>query len=410
MQRKYIFIVVLSLALLSVVYACSTRSVTNPNEQVDAHLTQSAILPQTQEEAAPLQQELSKMETKDDIYVSDSLEPVISGKLSHDLGEAEGKNMTRVEYRYVSSKGELLSVVASINESRRIDDITVTEKSSQDAEAKIYKKGNSVPDYNSLRELLYDMHTYQKNVGLITWNNAPERPNWKDDISTTWVIVHFGDIQYIISSRQDLPKERYEAFNRLYTYLTSFVRGFDRKMTQDIGEPAPPVIKMVHGKEVRLVPGTGNSVQAGADIDYGDKKWWIEEEFNATFRATPDSLKLCEGPFMDEAVTSAEISIDNNGNFVLHINKHEFIGSLDRTRKYGVMADAYYANNDEMSRKKMEKNGYLDSGKSFWIDYHEGEGYDDYGESYKRLVLKFKGEPYVHGRAIEPNTIVLERK
>lgn len=407
MHRNYIFVAALGLIMLLAICGCSTRSASNPNDQAGSNPAQAVNHEEAQ--AAGEQQESPKMETNNK-HDNESLEPEITGKLSHDLKDAEGKNMTRVEYRYVSQKGEFLSVVASISDARRIDDITVTEKDSPDAEIKSYKKGNSVPDYQLLREMVYDLR-HQKNAGLITWNNAPERSNWKEDKSTTWIVVHFGDIQYIISSRQDLPEERFGAFNRLYTYLTSFVSGFDRKMPGDIGAPAAPIIKTVHGKEVRLVPGTGNSVQAGAEIDYGAKKWWIEEEFNATFKTTPKSLKLCDGQFRNEAVTSAEITIDDNGNFVLHINQNEFIGSLDRTRKYGVWGKAYYSNFKDRVQEEINEHGYFKGGKSFMIDYREGEGYDEKGKPYTVLELRFEGEPYVHGRgAVEPNTIVLERK
>ena len=39
-----------------------------------------------------------------------------------------------------------------------------------------------------------------------------------------------------------------------------------------------------HGREVPLVPETGNIVGAGAIIDYGDTPWWIAEEFAGSLR------------------------------------------------------------------------------------------------------------------------------
>ena len=332
-------------------------------------------------------------------------EPEVTGRLSRNSADAEGKKLTRCEYRYLNKNGEFVSVVADIQGSVNIH---VTERKSADGEEKVYRASRTlVPDAKRIDEYLHKLDTYGRQPGPLMWVDAPERANWMDDESTTWLIMNYEDVQFIVSSRQELPEDRYKAFNIIYTYLTSFVSGFDRKMRQNIGAPAPDIIKEVHGKKVKLVPGTGNSVLTGAEINYGDKKWWIEEEFVGRFESTQSSLKQTSEETEEGVEIKAAMKIEKDGNFTLKINDTEYVGSLGVQRLYQVAASANMVVKSEKSAEIMKENGRILGGDHLFIEY---EGCDDVPE-YGRLRLFIEGTPYVEGRGYTPSqTIFIDRQ
>lgn len=132
----------------------------------------------------------------------------------------------------------------------------------------------------------------------------------------------------------------------------------------------------------------------------------VRARWNDTFKATPQTLKISkDNTFNDKKVTSADIKIDDNGNFILHINNDEYIGSLSRERS----SRAYYMENDARGQEDFNKKGYLDGGQSFEIKYYNTTGYDDAHNCYVRIVLSFPPKPYVHGKAVPPTDIYMDR-
>lgn len=406
MKKMRIFITVSALAFIFCMNGCSTQKLSKSTDQGSPNQEQNQVIQNETPQTEP------NTESKDTTLSIEQMEPEITGKLSHDLSDAEGKDLTRVEYRYLSNNGEFLSVVASFGAKnpRQINEISITEMDSLKDTPRVSKLDvDHGRTYDDVLNLLYHIHN-EKNAGILSWINHPERANWKEDKSTTWIVINFDDIQYIVSSRQDLPEGRYYAFYQLYKYLISLMPGYQREMRQDIGEPAVPVYKEVHGKEVPLIPGTyyGSGQWVNGELDYGDKKWWIEENLNDTFRATPKSLKFSKGhydTFNDKKVTSADITIDDNGNFVLHVNGQEFIGSLSRERSI----HAHFVYNDDRGQELFNRKGYLDTGDLVRIQYYRSKGYDEDHNEYVRLQLDFLGRPYVHGKAVPPTLIYLDR-
>ena len=388
----------------SLIAGCSkTESVHNPPaEPVDPSASNAGIQQPSQD--VPITMPKSP-------NAEDYKEPQITGRLSTNIKDAEGKKLTRCEYRYLSKSGDFLSVFVDFTGAAKLN---VIEKKGPDAEPTVHPKSQSAHvDSKYLDTLLHKLDTYGHQSGPLMWLEAPERPNWADDDSTTWIIMTYQDVQFIVSSRQQLPEHRYKGFNAVYTYLTSFVPGFKRKMRQNIGEPAPDIIRSVHGKEVRLVPGTGNTVLDGAEIDYGDKLWWIEEELVGTFESTPQSLEITKQNTEAGIPISASMHIRNDGNFTLTIDKTEYIGSLSPERLYNSWMTAWIKEKTEQSQKELAEKGRFDYGTTIHLSY-DGESDDpDVAPQnmYNRLIIRIEGEPYVQGRGYTPSqTIYIDRK
>ncbi len=333
-------------------------------------------------------------------------EPPIVGRLSSNIQDANGKKLTRCEYRYESLDGDFLSVVAEIK-GRTV--IEVTEQSKGDEEAKIYPQGQyAAPNAKQIDEFLHKLDTYGTKPGPLTWVGAPLRPDWEKDTSTTWLIMNYEDVQFVVSSRQQLPDLRYDGFNTIYTYLTSYIPNFNRKMHQNIGEPHPEITGYVHGKKVKLVPGTGNTANVGAEVNFEGKLWWVEEEFVGEFETTDKAFSIAEEKYgYDYNLGKAWIKIDEKGNFEMKIegDEKEYIGSLDETRLYQVPAKAYMLTKTKEYLERLERDGKITYGAGFSIDY------DPSDRRYGRLKIEFEGSPYVAGRgAIAPKLYLLDRK
>lgn len=334
-------------------------------------------------------------------------EPEITGRLSTDMKDAEGKKLTRCEYRYLHKNGDFVSVVADF---RGPSHIKVTERKSAEAEINVFEASkSSAPDAKRIVEYLHKLDTYGRIPGPLNWVDAPERPNWSDDESTTWLIINFEDIQFIVSSRQQLPEHRYKAFHSIYTYMTSFVSGFHRKMRQNIGEPAAEITKRVHGKKVKLVPGTGNTVLDGAEIDYGSKLWWVEEEFVGRFESTESSLNISKEQTEEGIAEPTRLIIDKKGNIDIKIGDIEYIGSLSSERLYRVSSTLFLIQKTPENEELLKKEGRLTNGMRCNLDYDDGG--DENIKEYSRMKLFIPGEPYVEGLGFIPSkTIFVDRK
>ena len=66
-----------------------------------------------------------------------------------------------------------------------------------------------------------------------------------------------------------------------------------REILKSFADPAketPPKTVQVNGRRVKTVSGTGNSVGAGAVLNYEGKLWWAEEGYVGRYEMTPANL------------------------------------------------------------------------------------------------------------------------
>ena len=112
MKKLLIFIVVLVLISVFYMNGCSTQQLSKQNDQSHENTTQNPV---AKDESPQTKPSADSSENPSSIK---SLEPEITGKLSYDIKDAEGKDLTKVEYRYLSKEGELVSVVATFGSKR----------------------------------------------------------------------------------------------------------------------------------------------------------------------------------------------------------------------------------------------------------------------------------------------------
>ena len=96
-----------------------------------------------------------------------------------------------------------------------------------------------------------------------------------------------------------------------------------------------------HGREVPLVPETGNIVGTGAILDYGDTAWWVAEEFVGTWKMTEaDRERIAEWYSDGNPPSDCALEIREDGTFSFTFDGRQYEGTLDDTRGWGVYAGA----------------------------------------------------------------------
>lgn len=135
-----------------------------------------------------------------------------------------------------------------------------------------------------------------------------------------------------------------------------------------------------HGREVTLIPETGNIVGTGAIIDYGDTPWWIAEEFVGTWKATDEDRAAMASWYSDgNAPSDGELVIREDGTLSFTFGGRTFEGALAKTRGWGVYAVA--------SVTPVDGGNTQDA----WFDYTSESESD---RSWSRINFHVQGLPY----------------
>ena len=151
-----------------------------------------------------------------------------------------------------------------------------------------------------------------------------------------------------------------------------------------------------HGREVPLVPETGNIVGTGAIIDYGDTPWWIAEEFVGTWTMTAADRELIAEWYSDgNAPTDGKLEIREDGTFTMVFDGDTYEGTLDATRGWGVYATG-----------AMQRIGGM-YGQSVWFDYTQESEAD---KSWSRIEFHADGLPYPLSKEVTPFQCFLTRR
>ncbi len=150
-----------------------------------------------------------------------------------------------------------------------------------------------------------------------------------------------------------------------------------------------------HGREVQLVPETGNLVGTGAIIDYGDTPWWVAEEFVGTWTMTADVRARIADRYTDgNAPDDGRMVIREDGTFTLVFDGDTYEGSLGETRGWGVFATG-----------SMQRVGGQ-YGQSVWFDYlQESES----EEKWSQIEFHADGLPYPLSQEVAPFDCYLTR-
>jgi hypothetical protein len=109
---------------------------------------------------------------------------------------------------------------------------------------------------------------------------------------------------------ETLPPQEDILYFELYNYFNDLISDdpeWEEVVSENMDDPRDnPAYGernvMQYGKEVRLVPGTGvySENGAGAEIDYSDLKWWLEEGFTGTWTLSEEDRewmsKIAQNP------------------------------------------------------------------------------------------------------------------
>lgn len=150
-----------------------------------------------------------------------------------------------------------------------------------------------------------------------------------------------------------------------------------------------------HGREVPLVPETGNIVGTGAIIDYGATPWWVAEEFVGAWTTTEEDRTLMAEWYSDgNPPNDGKLTIGEDGTFTFVFGGEAYEGTLDDTRGWGVSAGG-----------SMHRAGGT-GGRSIWFDYTQESESD---KTWTRIEFHAEGLPYPMHEEVPPIDCLLTR-
>ena len=155
------------------------------------------------------------------------------------------------------------------------------------------------------------------------------------------LMVFSGEDQWYIAFDAVFPKTlpplEDVMYMELYNFFNSLIRGmpdWSEVQSPDLPDPREnPAYGEREvswfGRTVRLVPGTGvyTADFRGAEIDYGEEKWWFLEGFTGTWI-------LVEEWREEASHLSAQLTVREDGSLTLTLDGREWTGTLGDKRYY----------------------------------------------------------------------------
>lgn len=130
----------------------------------------------------------------------------------------------------------------------------------------------------------------------------------------------------------------------------------------------------INGKTYNTVSGTGNSVGTGAEIDFGEDKWWEVEHFTGRYELTEKAIEVMKKEMGTSGVDFVEydtafFEITPDGQITFQAGDEElYEGTVDAARLYGCYA----------------------TGAGFEFDFYQSED----GPDENFIEVRRRGEPY----------------
>ncbi len=242
--------------------------------------------------------------------------------------------ITEIHLTYDKSVGEQFYLEADVVKmSEKGADIIMTKRTGPDNSLGKKKKDTVKIDKEKLDELFeilgrYDLEGY---TGLQAAGTTT--PPYR-----TLFVLNGDKVVYSVCFNTQFPKtlppEEDIMYFELFNYFNDIIAG-EEGWEEVVGENLPdPRDEPAYyertvtwfGKEVNLVPGTGVGYDDGkyAVIDYGDKKWWIEEGFTGEWILDKDNA---------EDVSYASMTVNDDGEVQLTVDGVLYNGTLDEVRR-----------------------------------------------------------------------------
>ncbi|MBQ6586879.1 MAG: hypothetical protein IJH83_08780 [Coriobacteriales bacterium] len=147
----------------------------------------------------------------------------------------------------------------------------------------------------------------------------------------------------------------------------------------------------INGRTYHTVPGTGNSVGAGAIIDFEGEDWWEVQHYVGHYEMTDAANAVAaqassSSSFQNAQFSNVSLDISADGKLTLNVDGDVRELKLSETRGYGVYATA--------------------SGDSFF-DYYQGAGLAPGADPERFLEFHMRAQP--HPETFQGYSFVLER-
>ena len=201
------------------------------------------------------------------------------------------------------------------------------------------REGNFTVSSRQLRQLLEILEEYD----LRAWSQLPRRGHGSSPTRhlTVWYGEEMVDVPWDAIFPETLPPREEIMYARIYNYFNGLIRedpDWKDVDSPDLEDPRdnPAYSERTvtqYGHEVRLVPGTGvySKEGQGAKIDYGEKKWWLEEGFTGHWVMTDADLYENAGYRIQ---IQADLTVLEDGTFTLVLDGVPCPGVLAEDRYY----------------------------------------------------------------------------
>ena len=198
-------------------------------------------------------------------------------------------------------------------------------------------EGDLTLDRDQIAELLEILTRYD----IKGYNDLRTKSSATSPIRSLY--VQEGDTQYYVAWNAKFPKtippqedimyfELYNFFNGLIAETPGWEEVISDNLEDPRENPAYGERIVEHfGHQVRLVPGTGvgSTDGRGAEIDYGDLKWWQEEGFTGTWVMTDE-----DRTYPELTASEAEFTVNEDGSAVLTLDGVVWKGAVSEKRYY----------------------------------------------------------------------------
>ncbi len=255
------------------------------------------------------------------------------GETAEPVQRPEG--IWEVDFRYDMYSGERFALEAKITDitpegsrlqiEKRVGPMNYTGHS---------KQGELDLDAEHTAALLEILSRYD----VKSWSELPTRGYGTAPDRT--LIVFSGEESWAVSYDTVFPETIPPLEDILYMELYNFFNGLIRDIPDwsEVQSPDLPDPRenpaygerevVWFGRQVRLVPGTGIFAgDQGAEIDYGEEKWWLLEGFTGAW-------SLSESWREEASHASASLSVREDGSVTLTLEDKVWTGTLGEKRYY----------------------------------------------------------------------------
>ena len=247
----------------------------------------------------------------------------------------------QVHFEYSRYSGDEMALDAWVDH--------ITESGAEVTVKKRIGSGSSAAEQEGMLKITADqteeLRAILNRYDLEAFSKLPERSYGSSPHRS--LRVWDGDRDYDISWNKVFPKtlppEEDILYFELFNYFNGLLKGnaaWQDVIGDDLEDPREDPKYQVRtveqfGNLIPLVPGTGNSTNGyGAELDYGDRIWWLEEGFTGSWHA-------CASETVETTADTGVFRVEEDGMTELQVDGTVYSGTLGKVRTYlePVMAE-----------------------------------------------------------------------